>query len=355
MKDGRRDKKLNCVFMKISYHFIAIFLCMQVLAQGVDAIVTGRCDNCHTMHNSQDSTNVLRTGAGVGWDSDKKIAGGTLQETPAGNLLVTNCIGCHSSTTTQTIIEDVNGSRIPIVYNTVEPVNMLAGGNFYWLENTSDIEQIADARGHNVRTIDGNDYNLDFAPGGSNVEGIECIDCHLPRHHSNDSQTVVDATGGWYRFLPNVKGIEDPDWEQTKSPTKHNEYKGGRPSSEKSISTFCSGCHPYFYSHEEIGDASPWRRHPADEILPGDDTKEYSGYTQYNPLAPVARPDLSDYTGPSSDVTPGTDMVMCLSCHRPHATPNADILRWNYSSDCNANTSNDECGCFVCHTQKDGS
>lgn len=310
----------------------------------VNAKVSGSCGNCHTMHASQGGEKP------ISWDLD----GDSSDLVPRGSLLVDNCIGCHSTSNSETI-KTVGSSRIPIVYNTVEPVNMLAGGNFYWLENTGATEQIADARGHNVRDIDGSDFNLDFAPGGSNVEGIECIDCHLPRHHSNDSQLVVDATGGWYRFLPNVKGIEDPDWEQTKSPTKHNEYKGGRPSSEKSISTFCSGCHAAFYSHDEIGDASPWRRHPADEILPGDETKEYSGYTQYNPLAPVARPDLSEYTGPSSIVTPGTDMVMCLSCHRPHATPNADILRWDYSSDCNAGTSNNECGCFVCHTKKDGS
>jgi hypothetical protein len=321
-----------------------IFLC--VLLTGfpslLSAKVTGKCIECHTMHSSQSPSPSEWTGKG--WTP------GITQ----GYLLVTGCIGCHSSDTNDTIITLVDGSRIPIVYNTKVPNQPLAGGNFYWLENTLDTEQEADARGHNVRDIDGNDSNLDFAPGGSNVEGIECGDCHLPRHHANDSQTVVDATGGWYRFLPNVKGIEDPDWEQTKSHTKHNEYKGGRPSSEKSMSNFCNGCHPVFYTHAEIGDSSPWLRHPSDEILPGGSEKEYSDYTQYDPLAPVARPDLSDYTGPSSMVTAGEDMVMCLSCHRPHATPNADILRWNYSTCVAGPPTNSECGCFVCHTEKDG-
>ena len=47
----------------------------------------------------------------------------------------------------------------------------------------------------------------------------------------------------------------------------------------------------------------------------------------------------------------GKAIVLCISCHRAHATPYADILRWDYSS-CTAGNQNDDCGCFACHTSK---
>ena len=58
----------------------------------LSAKVTGPCSNCHTMHNSQDGSDVLRTGAGVGWDNLNQLSGGSLQSTPAGRLLVTDCV-----------------------------------------------------------------------------------------------------------------------------------------------------------------------------------------------------------------------------------------------------------------------
>ena len=68
----------------------------------------------------------------------------------------------------------------------------------------------------------------------------------------------------------------------------------------------------------------------------------------YSVEAPVARPTV--YSTPSPTVTPGIDVVMCLSCHSAHATPYADILRWDYS-DMVAGGSGSG-GCFTCHTQK---
>ena len=44
-------------------------------------------------------------------------------------------------------------------------------------------------------------------------------------------------------------------------------------------------------------------------------------------------------------------IVLCISCHRAHGTPYADILRWDYSS-CTAGNPNANCGCFACHTSK---
>jgi hypothetical protein len=62
---------------------------------------------------------------------------------------------------------------------------------------------------------------------------------------------------------------------------------------------------------------------------------------------------VSDIGAPSSVVTPGTDIVMCLSCHMAHASPYPHMLRWDYSE---MITGNGEAvsgkGCFVCHSSK---
>ncbi len=352
------------------------------------------------MHNSQNGSVVTVSGE------------------PHKYLTVANCVGCHSNEGSTTIVV-VGETRIPIVLNAAEPVypsdgsasGVLAGGNFYWVEN------VGDEYGHNV--INPDSY-LDWAPGGDTefgvvpnscgfegchkslasirygpgpgplfnpIKGNGCIGCHDPAHHANDEQYVlsggykyVDESGGGYRFLnkagarfwdipphnpPAVAGIEDPDWEQTVSASDHNEYQDspkpsvpiGYGNQAQGISDFCAGCHNTFHSWPEGswpngGNGNPWLRHPSGVELPNQG--EYANYTVYNPLVPVARKDaatLQGFNAPSSQVTPGQDKVMCLSCHRAHGSPYPDMLRWDYSS-CEVGSGNSTCGCFVCHSTK---
>jgi predicted CXXCH cytochrome family protein len=170
-----------------------------------------------------------------------------------------------------------------------------------------------------------------------------CEDCHTPRHHADDSGPVVDGVGGWYRFLYEVMGIEDPDWQATTAPDDHNEYQGETIAYQNAMSDRGCACHSQYHALRNpigVGTGCPWHMHPSDVPLPSDEDKEYKNYTVYSPQAPVARPSLSEYDGPSSTVSPGTDQVMCLSCHRAHGSPYPKMLRWDLS------------GCKGCHTQK---
>ncbi len=135
---------------------------------------------------------------------------------------------------------------------------------------------------------------------------------------------------------------------------------GGVQAPTGTISQFCATCHGNFHTLDTgrsdgvgISPSSPFIRHPTDLSLPS--SGEYADYNNgtmiYSNMAPVAR--LTVYTGPSSSVSPGTDAVMCLSCHRAHGSPYPDMLRWDYLSNCSAKEPNSGCGCFVCHTQKD--
>ncbi|MFH1673467.1 MAG: cytochrome c3 family protein [Pseudomonadota bacterium] len=348
----------------------------------VQAMVKGPlCSNCHTMHNSQGGEMV------VGFEPFE--AGGATNPT----LLITTCLGCHTASDPSIWKDATTGA--PIVYNVSAPTygassdggtthQGLAAGNFYWVTQN-------DANGHNI--FSGSpDPNLTVAPGavtsGCGLNGCHdnlhetntnfgtrqgCSKCHMMGnvngpsgyHHRIDTDTVIDsADEGWYRFLAGhmggiglgVSGIEDSDWEHETTAT-HNEYLGlsaGKTSAGSfsacgpTMTGFCCGCHGNFHIEELDG---RWIRHPSDVAI--QNSGEYAnafgaaggGTGTYNPLVPVARPSLSAI---SNTVTLGTDMVMCLSCHRAHASPYYKMLRWDYRGWPGGGTD----GCSVCHTSK---
>ncbi len=360
---------------KFLYLLVLTLLLVALLPVSGVASMGHNCSNCHTMHNSQE-------GAAVNADG------------PAGNLLVSGCVGCHSNTGSETI-KTIGSSRVPVVYNTSEPASPLAGGNFYWVAQG----HAYDAYGHNVVALSGQDSRFSYAPGGGghagqmscslqDKDGVTgnchvaiptCRGCHAPKHHSADkadpNQYALVTGGGYYRFLGEVndslaagyqyhastgfvQGGEDPDWEQNPSATAHNEYPGDSGGSgcigchgqmhgdqgPKSISQRGCGCHSGFFLLARS--SGRWVRHPIDYPLPN--SGEYANYTTYDPLAPICRPDIGSFASASSVVRPGTDLLMCLSCHRAHGSPYKSMLRWEYQSTDVGPTGT----CRTCHTQK---
>lgn len=207
-----------------------------------------------------------------------------------------------------------------------------------------------------------------------------------------------------YRFLRGLKGWgnEAVRWENVDS-TSHNEYfgvsggiggvgtgcnrchvpgdmgaNGGRSARfttdsslripNQSMSGFCSTCHGNFHSSGMGGDlvggnygpsngvSGAFLRHPSDYVIPA--RGEYNNYKTYDVTAPVARQTLA---ASSSVVTPGTDMVMCLSCHVAHGSEHDGMLRFDYARLGSAMTAGSydtiadaqqAGGCLACHTTK---
>jgi hypothetical protein len=357
--------------------FVVCLVFAPLFGQTAHAAVAGQCALCHTMHNSQGGSLVVSDG-------------------PHASLLVNDCVGCHSATDSGTAIDGVTGA--PIVYNTGGAPTYgpdstgLAGGNFYW------VAQGDDSKGHNVFS-DNADDNLSSAPGhvvsGCGTESCHdnlhavntnygtrqgCTKCHMmgnaagPKgyHHKDDTGPIIDsADEGWFRFLEGhqggaghgVSGIEDDDWLFTSSSTDHNEYLGysgtktsaaGLSSLGNTMTGYCCGCHSNFHTEENAG--GDWIRHPSDAVIPnsGEYASAYGavgGTGAYDALVPVARPSLTDWTQASSDVRIGTDLVMCLSCHKAHGSPYPDMLRWDYDQMIAGNPAKTG-GCFTCHTGK---
>jgi predicted CXXCH cytochrome family protein len=191
-------------------------------------------------------------------------------------------------------------------------------------------------------------------------------------HHGNpgtDSLITAPTTVGTsYRFCDRIQGKEDATWNWNESVSEHNEYAGstyndtGGAADKYTISFFCAECHGVYHTSGTIGGTTtPWLRHPTDIALDRGAGTEYLSYNndtgQYSLEAPVARP-VVDGSSPTATVDPTDDttssgaIVMCLSCHRAHGSPEPDILRWTYSNiQAGGGASNE--GCFVCHTTKD--
>jgi hypothetical protein len=342
--------------------------------------VKGLCSNCHTMHNSQQGSVIAFT---LG-SSGQQI----VQAAPFNRLLKTDCVGCHSHAGSETIV-NMGESRIPIVFNLIEPVyppngsssSALAGGNFYW------VAQGGDQFGHNIHGISEQDSRMGgafLAPGGETganecaschrtlaTEQTACNGCHVAFHHAIGSNEVAGAEEGWYRFLGSVMqrgenlgptpdgvtGIEDPDWEQAPSPTRHNTYNGSTAPynsflDTRSINQKCAGCHGLFHSRTSAD--SVWIRHPVDSTIPN--SGEFSDFTTYTPMVPVARQNVTAADANSSSVNKDSDVVSCISCHRPHGSPYPAMLRWAYRDWPGIDSYTGQPalnGCAVCHTSKD--
>jgi len=327
--------------------------------------------------------------------------GGSSLPQPA--LLRGDCIGCHGQGTSNKIVS-IGGSDIPQVLHT-DPSGDLAGGNFAFITGAkSRVTADKNSAGHNVIDL-GSAYQettLAVPPGHHGVSitntNFTCAGnhgCHGIRdmngssglrglkgsHHQNvdgKCETNVNQVYGSYRFLWYVKGFENTGtykW-QNKDADNHNEYFGATTPmlfqctnchhssdgfgvnliwpANNTISGFCATCHENFHVLSAGappgwgigGSTSPFIRHPTDVILPA--SGEYTAYTTYIVEAPVARTTVQ--SSMRNDVVPGTDVVMCLSCHSAHATPYADLLRWDYSTMVAGGGGSG--GCFTCHTQK---
>ncbi len=335
----------------------------------VEGKVLGNCSNCHTMHNSQNSSVVD--------DYELNEA-----------LLRLDCVGCHTGT------NDGNNST-PYIHNTLNLVDggaeygpsgiegdTLAGGTFKYV--ISD-----DNRGHNVVGITVPDGIL-FTPPGYDDSAFPAADGTIPGNgnwngeqitcagtygchgtHSANSNAVAirgahhQGGGGavapgsdtspeaGYRMLVGVAGFEDSDWEYRPNLTEHNQYKGidspGQMTDRSTMSYFCAECHGTFHQSNEI--SSPWLRHPTDYALSNTAfDSEYRGYGgashSYLPSTPLASSDINSVVS-TINFTSSDSIVTCLSCHRAHGSPYYKALRWGYIE------SNDGGLCSNCHTTKD--
>ncbi len=377
---------------------ILLTLSLVVMALALTAVnaaaISGVCSNCHTMHNSQ--------------DGDPVDAGG-----PYGQLLNAGCVACHTADTPVIQEVNKGPAVLHTVAPGGQGAGLtLAGGDFYWVNanqavNASMGHNVIDLPGVTVA-----DTNMPLAdplspPGWDPVatgtafvadqvasgeaawsSQLTCAGeygCHgnhaatgsFPgmqgAHHNNTGGTATQTDGTLttigesYRFLMGIEGLEETQWNWAETAVTHNEYYGEDSTVNRSagglaaygsrdtISFLCAECHGLFHGtvDENAAPGSPWVRHPTDIDLPASGeyllyNAEGAGGGLYSVEAPVARASVPAASG--SAITLGSDIVMCLSCHRAHGSPEPDLLRWTYSTMVAGGGATN--GCFTCHTDK---
>jgi hypothetical protein len=249
-----------------------------VLVYGyADAIVSGQCSGCHTMHNSQDGTSMA------------KDFGGALTSTSNKNLTVSTCLGCHNGV----------ASGAPDIFQAYVSSSTAVDGGTYGTAGGSFLDSVFndDARGHNVQDLKTvypggpGDEGMTSTPGnsGSNITltptELTCAGakgCH--GDHDAAKTTSEEGIKGFhhaaapgFRFLQlsptasdaPVAGKGSDDWEVGGADaTNHNVYSSGTSAGVASISALCAECHGQFHGTANTQSGSIWIRHPTENDLP---------------------------------------------------------------------------------------
>lgn len=308
--------------MKRNVLLIALTLCVLALMAAPtmafhDAGVA-RCNACHTMHNSEDGVPI-----------DPTAPNGNpylLLKATASDM----CLSCHASSRGAVFLTD------PLAPNN------RPGGNFVFLLE----DQINDGRVYNPPVIipghkSGHsivapsrgvvaDPVLTQSPGGNYPSGsMSCTSCHDP--HGNQNFRLLYGVGhveaGNYTFTNPAPVATAISYNSDETNALHTAYKSG-------MSGWCGNCHGNYHNNNTA------LIHPSGMAMGASTAQIYNLYngtdnqtggtqaTAY--LAAVPFEDPANTTTSTAGPT-ASSQVMCLSCHRSHATSAPNSGRWDFN------------------------
>ncbi|MCG6944612.1 MAG: cytochrome C [Deltaproteobacteria bacterium] len=321
----------------------------------------GYCEGCHTILGSPENQD---------WSTDESSDGPSTTLILKGSDPSSTCLRCHAESGADHSVLSNDGSRFT------------PGGDFYWLQKTFSwtVEGLSylsrgDSHGHNIVALDyglNPDERLSQAPGGSYPSAaLGCTSCHDPHAKTNgnvgnpvttsvpSSYGEEPSTGtppGTFRLLGGVgyaggqlrSGVtfRSPapiaeaspfGWAETDS--NHTAYGSG-------MSEWCANCHGGFLSSRMGGAAA---KHPAGNgaKIPAEISNNYNSYegtghvgggqaSAYLALVPfevdATSTSLLDPSSSSGTGAAGNANVMCLTCHRAHASAFPNVGRWDFKA-----------------------
>jgi hypothetical protein len=352
------SKKSCCTASALLFLLAAGFVIIRPAYSFHDGGV-GACDSCHSMHRAKDSREGSKSQLLVAADPSSV------------------CLNCHAGP---------GGADNSSVFSP-DGSAMSPGGDFYWLTKTftwSGGASLADGHGHNVVAIDfnlGQDLRLAEAPGGSyRSENLGCTSCHDPHGKSGGGTKLgalpisvsgsygeppVDSTGsGNYRLLAETpygggsaaQGFQffyDTPVARQNILNRFGESDGSHVDYGSGMSEWCANCHESILrdNHQGGGNFS----HPSGSIgtLSNETVSMYNTYintgdltesgtgtgtgdiaTAYLQFVPFER-GTSDQQqlDPTSRKGPNANSrIMCLTCHRAHASAFKSIGRWDFDA-----------------------
>ncbi|SYZ72631.1 conserved exported hypothetical protein [Candidatus Zixiibacteriota bacterium] len=277
-----------------------------------------RCAGCHTMHNSQNNALVdPNSPNGNPW---------LLKDATPSDV----CLSCHAVT---------HGNEF--TGTPLNPPAQTAAGSFIFLTATNLNEGRSGsypgyAAGHSI-VAPGYALAADgavlSAPGGGAgafpSASLGCSSCHDP--HGNMNFRMLYGIGaiqdGLFTFTNAAPIAEGVSYNDTVSNTIHTAYHSG-------MSAWCGNCHGDFHNNNTK------LIHPSGRALGGTIAGIYNRYngtgdqngavqaTSFLELVPFedAAMTTTSTTGPTA-----SSQVMCLTCHRAHATSSPDAGRWDFT------------------------
>jgi hypothetical protein len=276
------------------------------------------CEGCHSVHNSQDGQPL-----GPELGNNYQLLAGSPTEV---------CLMCHAQ----------EAGRV-LGLSSLAPPPELGAGNFVFLleDNLNDspsgrLSPIrGEAAGHSIVAPAISllpDSRHSTAPGGSfPAAALGCTSCHDPHGNGNFRMLngVGEIQGGLAVFdspAPRAQGVDIRVGQETRS--NHSAYQRG-------VSRWCSNCHGMYH-----GEGSPDFRHPIDRSLGASELDRYNRYDgDENPI-PTSQglaylpevPFEDDSASVSSRRGPSpTSRIMCLTCHRAHASSAPASGRWDFN------------------------
>jgi predicted CXXCH cytochrome family protein len=330
------------------------------------------CMGCHNIHDGQSASALL-----------------------VGSDISSTCLSCHGQTSAGSYhiaSMDVGGTN-----NGLVPRQMTPGGDFGWLlktytwsprSGTSETEQGYE-HGHSIVAADYgfvSDGTNTVAPGGNmDASLLSCNSCHdnhgkLRRYGliTNPTWGVTGApiiASGSYKSSPDpaagqavgayrlLRGPGSTAGSGGKTftvvfnaiaPDTYNRSESSTAPTRVAygfgISEWCATCHPDMHTAN-----SSKMTHPVSQGLSATEVANYNSYlgsglktgvtaaNSYDSIVPFQTDNTRNYTllkslansdGSNRNGPQGTtDRVMCLSCHRAHASGFAHMTRWQNESE----------------------
>jgi nitrate/TMAO reductase-like tetraheme cytochrome c subunit len=301
------------------------------------------CDACHSMHNSPENP---------------------VEGTPNTTLLKgtdpsSTCLNCHA------------GSGSYHIFST-DASNQSPGGDFFWLTQSytnvvrgNPVTSDPDNMGHNVIA---SDYGLlvdgtnTTAPGGTYPAGdLYCTSCHDPHGRvaggTENGQLPISVSGSYgavpvagtiagnYRLLADEQYTVSGTWGSAAitapapiaATASWGETDASHPAYGMGMSEWCASCHGTYINDNHKhpagngeflnGQASNYNSYVKTGDFTGDVSTSFTALVQFERQETdktVLAAAVTSLMGPDS-----SDNVMCLTCHRAHASAFNNITRWD--------------------------
>jgi len=290
------------------------------------------CDGCHSMHNSPENP----------------VTG-----TPNNTLLMgtdasSTCLNCHAGSGSEHILS-------------TDASNWSPGGDFFWLTqsytNTNgggSVTSDPDNMGHNVVAADFGllvDATNAAAPGGTYPStSLGCASCHNPHGQvaggtaggalpisvsgSYGGVPVAGTIAGNYRLLGDTNGLATAPIAATAG---FGETDTSHPAYGANMGEWCASCHGDYINDNHKhpsgngefvnGQAAVYNSYVATGDFTGSQATSFTALVQFEHQETdktVLAAAVTSTAGPDS-----SNNVMCLTCHRAHASAFNNITRWD--------------------------